>query len=63
MQNTLNIQITSTYKLQCSIVNEQETIIKLSDDHQNFYSPTINFSGNKISICPTSQNDSIEFLK
>ena len=63
MQNTLNIQITSTYQLQCSILNEQETIIKLSDDHQNFYSPTISFSGNKITICPTSQNDSIEFLK
>ena len=65
MQRTLKILITSDYLLQVKTIDSEnkETIVKLSEEYpEDFYTPSIFFNGNFITVC--QDNDlAIHFMQ
>ena len=64
MKASFKIIITNNYKLQCSLINEQDQEIKIQlfEKQQEEYTPCICYEGNMISVCQKEEK-SIHFIQ
>ena len=59
------IKINNQYQLQVSYIDSenQERIIQLNNNKQDWYSPVISFRDNKIMVCSEDKEEAIEFIE